>query len=230
MSYNVDAQVFETQIVIENTTQPAGVTSGSIINKGSLSTFDTYVTGHTVINNVKITPNLNDIIYEQQATLANNQQTYVDIADFYFDDNICNSFKALINVTVSTGDAKHAVWEINGLYKPSGWVITSSFTGDLTGVQFSMVNKEGGIGQVQYLNTNVDGTTIIRYRATTTAPPGTTPLDITSGVITNTSGPFITNNLVYANSTNNFLPCSVNIYSRSCITKCRFSFCRAYKI
>ena len=45
MSYNVDAQVFETQIVIENTTQPAGVTSGSIINKGSLSTLDTYVTG-----------------------------------------------------------------------------------------------------------------------------------------------------------------------------------------
>jgi hypothetical protein len=202
MSYNVDAQVFETQIVIENTTQPAGVTSGSIINKGSLSTLDTYVTGHTVINNVKITPNLNDIIYEQQATLANNQQTYIDITDFYFDDSICNSFKALINVTVSTGDAKHAVWEINGLYKPSGWVITSSFTGDLTGVQFSMVNKEGGIGQVQYLNTNTSGTTIIRYRATTTAPPGTTPLDITSGVITNTSGPFITNNLVYANSTN----------------------------
>ena len=202
MSYNVDAQVFETQIVIENTTQPAGVTSGSIINKGSLSTFDTYVTGHTVINNVKITPNLNDIIYEQQATLANNQQTYVDITDFYFDDSICNSFKALINVTVSAGDAKHAVWEINGLYKPSGWVITSSFTGDISGVQFSMVNKDGGIGQVQYLNTNMSGTTVIRYRATTTAPPGTTPLDITSGVITNTSGPFITNNLVYANSTN----------------------------
>ena len=202
MSYNVDAQVFETQIVIENTTQPAGATSGSIINKGSLSTLDTYVTGHTVINNVKITPNLNDIIYEQQATLANNQQTYVDITNFYFDDSICNAFKTLINVTVSTGDAKHAVWEINGLYKPSGWVITSSFTGDLTGVQFSMVNKEGGIGQVQYLNTNTDGTTIIRYRATTSAPPGTTPLGITSGVIANTSGPFITNSLVYANSTN----------------------------
>ena len=44
MSYNADAQVFETQIVVTNTTQPAGVTSGSIINKGSLSTYDTYVT------------------------------------------------------------------------------------------------------------------------------------------------------------------------------------------
>ena len=44
MSYNADAQVFETQIVVTNTTQPAGVTSGSIINKGSLSTFDTFVT------------------------------------------------------------------------------------------------------------------------------------------------------------------------------------------
>jgi hypothetical protein len=201
MSYNVDAQVFETQIVVTNTTQPAGVTSGSIINKGSLSTFDTYVTGHTVINDVKITPNKNDIIFEQQAVLANNQNTYVDITDFTFDDNICNSFKAIINVTVSAAQSKLAVWEINGLYKPDGWVITSSFTGDITGVQFSIVNKEGGIAQIQYVNSNTSGTTTIRYRATTTAPPGSTPLGVSTGVVTNTSGPFLTNNLVYASST-----------------------------
>jgi hypothetical protein len=200
MSYNLDAQVFETQIVIENSTQPAGVTSGSIINKGSLSTFYTYVTGHTVVNNVKITPNLNDIIFEQQATLLNSRDSFVDITDFSFDDSICNSFKAMINVSVSDTDAKHAVWEINGLYKPTGWVITSSFTGDITGVQFSIVNKEGGIGQIQYLNTNTSGTTIIRYRASTTAPPGSTPLGVSTGVISNTSGPFIANNLVYANT------------------------------
>ena len=200
MSYNLDAQVFETQIVIENSTQPAGATSGSIINKGSLSTFDTYVTGHTVVNNVRITPNLADIIFEQQAALANNQNSFVDITDFSFDDSICNSFKAMINVTISDTDAKHAVWEINGLYKPTGWVITSSFTGDITGVQFSIANKEGGIGQIQYLNTNTSGTTVIRYRASTTAPPGSTPLGVTTGVINNTSGPFIANNLVYANS------------------------------
>jgi hypothetical protein len=200
MSYNVDAQVFETQIVIENTTQPAGVTSGSIINKGSLSTLDTYVTGHTIINDVKITPNKNDIIFEQQATLTNNTNSFTDIIGFEFDDSLCNSFKATINVTVSGAESKLAVWEINGLYKPEGWVITSSFTGDLTGVQFSIRNKEGGIAQIQYTNSNTSGTTIIRYRAITTAPPGSTPLGVTSGVVANTSGPFIADNLVYASS------------------------------
>ena len=202
MSYNADAQVFETQIVVTNTTQPAGVTSGSIINKGSLSTYDTYVTGHTVINNVKITPNLNDIVYEQQATLNNNQNSWADITEFYFDDSVCNSFKALINVTVSAGSDKYAIWELNGLYKPTGWVITSSFSGDLTGVQFSIANKEGGIGQIQYQNSNTTGTTYIRYRAKTTAPPGSTPLGASSGVINNTSGPFIANSLVYASNSN----------------------------
>ena len=202
MSYNADAQVFETQIVVTNTTQPAGVTSGSIINKGSLSTFDTYVTGHTVINNVKITPNLNDIVYEQQATLNNNQNAWADITEFFFDDSVCNSFKASINVTVSAGSDKYAIWELNGLYKPTGWVITSSFSGDLTGVQFSVYNKEGGIGQIQYQNSNTAGITYVRYRASTTAPPGSTPLGVSSGVINNTSGPFIANSLVYASNSN----------------------------
>jgi len=63
MDYNPNAQIFESQIVIENT-QPVGSTIGSIVNKGSLSTQDTFITGHTIINNVKITPNLNDIIFE----------------------------------------------------------------------------------------------------------------------------------------------------------------------
>ena len=200
MAYNDDAQVFERQIVIENTSQQAGVTSGSIVNKGTLSTLDTYITGHTIVNDVKITPNLNDIIFEQQSTLANNQASFTNITDFFFDDSAATSFKAIINVTVSAGQAKYAVWEINGLYKPSGWVITSSFTGDITGVDFSIANQEGGIGQVQYKNSNTSGTTTIRYRATTTAPPGSTPIGVSGGVITNTSGPFLANNLIYANT------------------------------
>lgn len=46
MDYNPNAQIFESQIVIENT-QPVGSTTGSIVNKGSLSTQDTFITGHT---------------------------------------------------------------------------------------------------------------------------------------------------------------------------------------
>jgi hypothetical protein len=107
MSYNADAQVFETQIVVTNTTQPAGVTSGSIINRGSLSTYDTYVTGHTVINNVKITPNLNDIIYEQQATLNNSQNSWADITDFYFDDSVKLNSHILLNENITNYISLH---------------------------------------------------------------------------------------------------------------------------
>ena len=216
MGYNDDAQVFEKQIVIENTSQEAGVTSGSIINKGTLSTLDTYITGHTIVNNVKITPNLNDIIFEQQSTLANNQASFTNISGFSFDNSTTTSFKAIINVTVSAGQAKYAVWEINGLYKPSGWVITSSFTGDLTGIDFSIAN-EGGIGNVQYKNSNTSGTTTIRYRASTTAPPGSTPIGVSGGVITNTSGPFIANNLIYA-STNKTLATTDITYNSNLFT------------
>jgi hypothetical protein len=200
MSYNPDAQIIESQLVIDDTT-PVGVTSGSIVNKGGLSTMDTFITGHAVINNVKITPNKNDIVYEQQAILSQSQSSFVDIEYFQFDSSMTNSFKAVINVNVSDAFSKFAVWEIMGLYKPDGWVISSSFTGDMTGVDFG-IDEVAGICKVQYTNTNSSGTTTIRYRATTTAPPGSTPIDFSAGVINNTSGPFLPNNFIYANSPN----------------------------
>ena len=205
MSYNPDAIIFETQLVISNNSQFAGSTTGSFVNEGTLSTKDTFITGQTIVNNVNITPNTSDIIYERQATLVNDRNSYTDIPDFTFNSSITTSFKAIINVTVSAGDALHAVWEMNGLYKPSGWVITASFTGDITGVIFSMRN-DAGIGKIQYTNSNSSGTTIIRFRATTTAPPGTIPNGVSDGlgVVISTSGNFIPDSLIYANSTNSF--------------------------
>jgi len=205
MSYNPDAIIYETQVVISNNSQPAGSTTGSFVNEGTLSTKDTFITGQTVVNNVNITPNTNYIIYERQSTLLNNRNNYTDIEDFTFNSSHVTSFKAIINVTVSTGEASHAVWEMNGLYKPNGWVITSSFTGDITGVFFSM-RDDAGIGKIQYTNSNTSGTSIIRYRATTTAPPGTTPEGVSDGVGVSlvTSGNFIPNSLIYANGTNSF--------------------------
>ena len=200
--HNPDAQIFESQIVIEDTTM-VGATSGSIVNKGGLSTMDTYITGHASINNVDITPNLNDIIFEKQSILDQAQSSFTDIADFYFDNSATNSFKAIVNVTVSAGISKFAGWELNGLYKPSGWVITSSFTGDLTGVQFSILDNNG-LGQIQYTNSNSTGSsTIIRYRASTTAPAGFTPISSSVGVIYNTVGNYIADKLIYASTPNN---------------------------
>ena len=196
--YNENALYYHEQVVILDTTN-AGSTSGGLVVKGGISGKDTYITGHVAVNNVKITPNKNDIIFEQQAIL-DRSGTFTDITDFNFDDSIANSFKAIINITVSGAISKYALWEINGVYKPSGWVITSSFTGDQTGVNFKIVNSSGR-GQIQYTNSNDAGTTTtIRYRANTTAPPGSTPLGEGSGYINNTSGPYIANRLLYSNS------------------------------
>jgi len=199
--YNDDAQIFEDQIVIRDNTY-ASATGGALIVGGGLSTKDTYITGHAAVNNVKITPNLNDIIYEQQAVLNNNQNEPVDIDNFYFDNSVTSSFKAYVNVNVSSAQSKYALWEINGVYRPDGWVITSSFTGDITGVYFTIRNVSAyGLGKIQYTNNNVSGTTTIRFRANTTAQPGTTPF-MEANLVNNTEGIYLTNRLMYANSPN----------------------------
>lgn len=200
MSFNQSAYITPDQIVILDTTN-ASATNASLFVQGGLTTHDTFVDGHVMINNVKITPNLNDIIFEQESILENNIFEWTNIPFFQFDNSISSSFKAYVNVMVSTNISKYALWEINGVYKPTGWIITSSFSGDLTGVNFNIVN-ESGIGKIQYKNSNLSGTTTIRYRATTTAPPGSTPLSHASGIIQNTSGPFISDRLVYSNTPN----------------------------
>lgn len=69
----------------------------------------------------------------------------------------------------------------------------------MTGVTFQIIT-ESGIGKIQYKNINSSGTTTIRYRATTNAPPGSSPLGVASGIIENLTGPFTANKFVYANT------------------------------
>ena len=201
MSFNPDSQKFTNQVIITDTTN-AGSTSGSLVVQGGVSAKDTYVTGHVAVNNVKITPNLNDIIYELQATLTADTATMTNITDFTFNSSVARTFKAFVNVSVSAAESKYALWEINGVYKPTGWVIYTSFTGDITGVNFGITTNGDGVGQVQYTNSNgLGSTTIIRYRANTTAPAGSSPTGST-GIINNTSGPYIENAVIYSNSIN----------------------------
>lgn len=211
--YNYDAQVFENQVVILDTSI-ASNTGGGLVVLGGFSAKDTYIEGQVAINNVNITPNLNDIVFEQQASLEHSQTVPVNITNFLFDNSVTSSFKATISVNVSANEPKYALWEINGVYKPTGWVITSSFSGDVTGVYF-YINDNEGVGQVQYTNSNGIGTTTtIRYRATTTSPPGTSPTG-SVGVINNTSGPFLANGLVYANTVSTIATSSELSYASS---------------
>jgi hypothetical protein len=187
------------QIVILDTTN-ASSTNGSLYVEGGSSLHDIFVDGHVMINNVDVTPNLNDIVFERESNLSNNINTWTTIPDFEFDSSISRSFTSYIYVNVSAGIPKYAYREINGVFKsPGGWVISTYFSGDMTGVTFQ-ITTESGIGKIQYKNINNSGTTTIRYRATTNAPPGSSPLGVASGIIENLTGPFTANKFVYANT------------------------------
>lgn len=187
------------QFVILDTTN-ASATNGALYVQGGSAMHDIFVEGQVLINNVNITPNLNDFIYERESVLSNNVSDWTTIPDFEFDSSITRSFTSHIYITVSTGVPKYAYREINGLFKSSdGWIMTTYFSGDLTGVVFKILT-EGGFGKIQYKNSNNSGTTTIRYRATTNAPPGSTPLNAESGIIPNLTGPFTSNKLIYANT------------------------------
>ncbi|NDC95837.1 hypothetical protein EB077_11075, partial [bacterium] len=195
---NENAIIFETQVVIKGTTSTSNSTGGLIVS-GGLSSKDTYITGHVSVNDVNITPNLNDIIYEKQEILENNVHGFVDIPGFVFNNTIATAFKAHVTVNVSDAEPKTAMWELNGVYLNSGWTLTSRFTGDFTDVNFALKDTSG-IGQMQYTNNNSSGITTVRYRATTNAPAGTNPLSFGGTVMLQTSGNYVPNNLVYANT------------------------------
>jgi|688.fasta_scaffold16664_10 hypothetical protein len=203
-----DAINHEQPVRILNPTNAQGFSSGALAVSGGLSVNKTAyigdgigVYGHSTINNVDVTPNLNDIILEQQAELIANQLNFTDISNFYFQDSQTHSFKAYVNINISGTASKYAFYELNGLYTPTGWSLTVSYSGQVTGIKFNIV-KKNSTGQIQYINTNEIGTTtIIRFRATTNAPLGSTPSNSPALLDQNINN-FLQDNLVYANSQN----------------------------
>lgn len=138
-----DALNHEQPVRILNPTNAEGFSSGALAVSGGLSVNKTAyigsgigVYGHSAINNVDVTPNLNDIILEQQAELNSNQLDFADISNFYFQDSQTHSFKAYVNVDVSGSVSKYAFYELNGLYTPTGWTLTANYSGQVTGIKF----------------------------------------------------------------------------------------------
>ena len=193
--YNVNAKIYDSQFVIRDSTTSVSSTSGGLIVEGGVSARDTYVRGDVVVNNVKITPNLGDIARERQSILPSNISEWTTISNFVFNNEVTNGIKAIIYVSQSTSNT---IWEINAVYNPNttSWIYNTSFTGDvIDGLDFR-VSKINDQAVVQFINTS--NTEIkIRYRATTTAPPGIDPT-LSTEILLNTTGSFIPNALLYA--------------------------------
>jgi len=199
MPYIAEAQLFEDQVVISDTTNGT-ITSGALVVKGGVSANNSDITGSIFVNNINITPNSNDIVHEIQHVLSNNVAVFTDIPDFYFDNTVTGSFKALVSITVSKGISEYSVWELYGVQTSNGWTLTSSFTGDTVDITFRIYNDAiNNRGKIQYTNGNTAGTTTIKFRAVTTQPPGS--YSTGSAIIDNTKGSYITDTIIYANRT-----------------------------
>jgi hypothetical protein len=204
--YDPEALIFKNQIVISETSDAINASSGSFVISGGIAVAksvvvsgDQSIGGQMTINNINVTPNLNDIIFEQQASLAPNTTSFTDISGFTFNNSTVSAFKAYITVVVTGPLNLYALWELMGVYTNTGWTYSSSYTGSPTNVNFFVANISGK-AQIQYTNLNSNSySTIIRYRATTTAPPGTNPVG-GQGLYSSTSNNYITNTLLYANT------------------------------
>ena len=205
-TYTPEAFILKNQLVVTDTRDAVNGTSGAFVITGGASVSKSFIVsgdqsvgGQASINNVNVTPNLNDIIYEKQAVLSSDVNSFTNITGFYFLDSIASAFKAYITVIVTGPTNKYAFWELNSIYTPSGWAYTSTFTGDISGVNFSIYDNNG-TAQIQYTNSNGAGySTIIRYRAQTTAPAGSSPTGGT-GLFNSTTNNYVPNTLMFANT------------------------------
>lgn len=179
----------ESLIVLNNTSTATSVTSGGTITSSGGAAFakDVYIGGQLdvslnritnvhdpvqdydavnklyvdkAISSVDFNSIVDDPLYERNVTLSNNVTTPTDIPEFYLD----LSTKAFIsNIYVNVNNLGYALYTIRGFDSGSKWIITSSLTGQPCGISFTIQKYTDKI-VVQYTNSNLFGTTNIKYR------------------------------------------------------------------
>jgi hypothetical protein len=150
---------------INNTSNAVNGTSG-----GAFTVVGGAAIGKSLFaNTVDITPSLGDISKELSFSASNNVLEPQDVTNFVFSNSIVRSFNALVSVSVvrSVGLSLYTTFEIKGLQKTNGWVINTSFIGDVTDIEFSMTAG----GQIQYTSPDIANwvSTIMKFRALTTS-------------------------------------------------------------
>ena len=208
--YNANAQIYDSQFVIRDSTTVTSSTNGGLVIEGGVSSRDTFVTGDISINSVDITPNPNDMIFQRQYAwnTVPETNTYVDIPELFFVNEVVSTLRLRIHasVTLTNGERLASTWDIIATQKNNAWSYTSSFTGDVMNLDFTITNTTKtindipkNIGQVRYTTTYPSG--FLMYTATTTAPDGISPTT-TPNRIGYTSGSFVQNGLVYKTTDN----------------------------
>ena len=96
---------------------------------------------------------------------ANNQTVATDVTGLAFANATVRGFKAYITVVLDATTDLFAFYELDGIQRGSGWVMSSGYTGDDTLVVFSITST----GQVQYVSGNYGGyvSLTMKFRAIT---------------------------------------------------------------
>lgn len=97
---------------------------------------------------------------------ANNQSSPANVTGLAFANGTTRSFESLISISIDATTDLYAVYKILGIQKGSDWHISISYTGDDTGIEFSITSA----GQVQYTSSNLSGfvSNTMKFRASTT--------------------------------------------------------------
>lgn len=101
-------------------------------------------------------------IAETSFTAADNQSSPTNVTSFTFSNAVVRSFQATISIVRNNTYASYTIY---GIQKASTWEISQNFTGDTTGIIFSITTA----GQIQYTSTSTGFTSLIKFRAITTS-------------------------------------------------------------
>jgi hypothetical protein len=161
----------------------AGTVSASNINTGNatigtltISNFNpttvnttSFTTANFVVGNMTtgtlVTNNVNvgvGSMFGGSFNAANNVSSASNVTGFSFNSSNVASFTANVSVVINATANLYESFTLNGAYSSSGWVMTSTGRGDVSGVAFTITSG----GQVQYTSTNVSGWSSSTFRFT----------------------------------------------------------------
>ena len=147
---------------INCTTNAVSTSSGGgcTIAGGFAAMKDAYFGSNVYVNSINIFPSTEDIIVPLSFSAANNQSVAANVTSFAFTNSVTRSFRAQVSVVLIASSSLYAVYDIMGIQKGSSWDISSSYTGDNTGVTFSITTS----GQIQYTSANSSGFTSLTFK------------------------------------------------------------------
>lgn len=142
----------------------ASTTSYSLTLPPAVATFNSAVlvsdtSGNITYANIPV-GSAGDIA-EQSFTAADNVASPANVTGFAFANATVRSFEALVSIVRNTTFANYS---LRGIQKGSAWEMSQDFTGDVTGLTFSITTA----GQVQYTSNATGSTATVKFRAITT--------------------------------------------------------------